>query len=394
MRDIFIISKLIIKKKLKILTDDEKSLLQNFKKEYPFAGQTNFDFIVGKISNYSLIDKEKAWQKIASKSNKRNVFSLNKKKGSWLRYAAAALIVVSLSVYFFRKDAFVNPADTHETVVIDIPVIKPGTNKAVLVLAGGEQVVLGKGKSYKNASAASSGEEITYKNSLSKKGDKLFNYLIVPRGGNFTISLSDGTKVWLNSESKLKFPVAFTKGESRDVELLYGEAYFEVSPSIKHQGTHFFVHNNKQQVEVVGTQFNIKAYPDENNVFTTLVEGKVTVSTDQQTEKLVPGQQSQLNLKYKSFKISQVDVSRSIAWKEGVFYFEDESIENILRTMSRWYDFEYKFKSETLKNSRFTGLIKKRKNLEDILNVISRTSNIKYSINSKNDVNEVIISSK
>lgn len=393
MKDIFIISKLIIKKKLKILTDDEKSLLKNYKKEYPFAGQTNFDFIVSKISNYSLIDKEKAWQKIASKSNKRNVFSLNEKKDSWMRYAAAALIVVSLSVYFFRKHAFVNPVDTHETVAVD-PVIKPGTDKAILVLAGGEQIILGKGKSYKNASAISSGEEITYNNSLSKKGDKLFNYLIVPRGGNFTISLSDGTKVWMNSESKLKFPVTFTKGESRNVELLYGEAYFEVSPSSKHQGTHFFVHNNKQQVEVVGTQFNIKAYPDENNVFTTLVEGKVNVSTDQHTEKLIPGQQSQLNLKNKSFKISYVDVSRSIAWKEGVFYFEDESIENILRTMSRWYDFEYRLKSETLKDSRFTGLIKKRKNLEDILNIISRTSNIKYSINSKNNVNEVIISSK
>ncbi len=89
-----------------------------------------------------------------------------------------------------------------------------------------------------------------------------------------------------------------------------------------------------------------------------------------------------------------VDVSRATAWKEGMFFFEDEPIDNILRTMSRWYNFDYKFLTESSKNTRFTGVIKKKKNLEEILNIISRTSNIKYSINSKNDINEVIITSK
>ncbi|MCI9846843.1 FecR family protein [Flavobacterium pectinovorum] len=335
----------------------------------------------------SQIDINKDLKKVHSKINVpvRKIYN-------W-RYASAAAVILLLASTYFFKDTLTDNPQQNVTVAVKSR-IEPGTDKAVLVLANGEKVTLGNGVNYAGQNVKSNNEQIFYNNSNSSKNATEYNYLIVPRGGNFSINLADGTKVWLNSESKLKFPVAFSDGEERKVDLIYGEAYFDVSPSTRHKGSHFKVHHDKQEVEVVGTEFNIKAYNNESHVYTTLVEGKVAVSSGGKKVNLVPNQQFNMDLTTSTFKISNVDVSRSIAWKEGVFYFEDESIENILRTMSRWYDFEYRFKSETLKNSRFTGLIKKRKNLEDILNIISRTSNIKYSINSKNNVNEVIISSK
>ncbi|WP_163407093.1 FecR family protein [Flavobacterium ajazii] len=332
---------------------------------------------------------EKVWQKIQHQEKPvRKLF--NKKK--IYAIAASVVLLISLGTFLYNQKSLISNKSNNQSVVSNT--IKIGTDKAILTLEDGSEVALEKDKNYKNKNVSSNGQEIVYDQSAGTEKEILFNYLTIPRGGQYTIKLADGTQVWLNSESKLKFPVAFSDKVSRNVELMYGEAYFDVSPSSKHKGTHFKVFHNKQEIEVIGTEFNIKAYPDESNIYTTLVEGKVALSFGARKENLLPNQQSNLDLNTNKFKISNVDVSRSVAWKEGVFYFEDESIENILKTMSRWYDFEYRFKSETLKSSRFTGLIKKRKNLEDILNIISRTSNIKYSINSKNNVNEVIISSK
>ena len=147
-----------------------------------------------------------------------------------------------------------------------------------MTLADGSKIALEKGTPVQTQNANSNGEELIYESS--KNTSRLvYNYLTIPRGGQFVIKLSDGTKVWLNSASQLKFPVAFIEGESREVELVYGEAYFEVSPSTAHKGAHFQVYNKKQKVEVVGTEFNIKAYKDESNIYTTLVNGKVNVET-------------------------------------------------------------------------------------------------------------------
>ncbi len=374
------------------MSKDEKLDLKNFKKEYPFATKTDFDEVARKISSYSLIDNENAWKAIVAKSqNKRKTLfvpSLN----SWLKYGAAASVIIASSIYFFTKDLNLEPVKENTPTIVKTS-IQPGSDKAILVLANGKQVALGKGESYKSGDVRSNDEEITY-GKASDKRELQYNYLIVPRGGTFTINLSDGTRVWLNSESKLKYPTAFIDGEPRKVELVYGEAYFEVDPSTKHKRAHFQVYHTEQEIEVLGTQFNIKAYKNESNILTTLVEGKVDVSYKNMHRKLVPSQQSDLDLTSRNFKISTVDVSRTVAWKDGLFYFEDESIDNILRTMSRWYDFEYKFTTESSKNTRFTGVIKKKKNLQEILDIISRTSNIKYSINSKNDIYEVVITSK
>lgn len=314
-------------------------------------------------------------------------------KKRMFQYAAAASLLLFATVPFLLKENSNSDKSSPKTVV-ENAAIPAGTDKATLTLEDGTIVDLEKNKNYTSDNAVSNGTDIVYKSSNHSANKVSYNTLTIPRGGQYHLILQDSTVVWLNSESQIRFPVAFQNGSSRKVELIYGEAYFNVSPSTKHKGAHFEVYHDKQEVEVMGTEFNIKAYPNENNIYTTLVEGKVAVRFEGKNKNLIPNQQSKLNLTDKSFKISNVDVSQSIAWKEGLFYFEDEPIENILRTMSRWYDFEYKFKNESLKKERFTGLIKKRKNLQDILNIISRTSNIKYSINPKNNVNEVTITSK
>ena len=148
--------------------------------------------------------------------------------------------------------------------------------------------------------------------------------------------LSDGTKVWLNSESQLKYPVAFNDGETRQVELVYGEAYFDVSPSTAHKGARFKVFNQSQEVEVLGTEFNIKAYKDETNIYTTLVEGKVAISAAGKNQILKPNQQSNLNLETGSIEITTVDVYNETTWIDGIFSFENKPLKEILKVLSRW----------------------------------------------------------
>jgi ferric-dicitrate binding protein FerR (iron transport regulator) len=263
-------------------------------------------------------------------------------------------------------------------------------------LENGEEVTLTKGTQFQTQNAISNGEEIVYqqlsspapalpsgRQSRENNKPQTTNTLTIPRGGQFYIKMSDGTKVWLNSESQLKYPVSFTDGESRQVELVYGEAYFEVSPSTKHKGSDFKVVHNKQEVQVLGTAFNIKAYKDETNVYTTLVEGSVAINYVGRTQKLVPGQQSNLNVNANTLTISEVDVKTEIAWKDGVFNFKEKSLKDIMKVLSRWYDMEVVFENKELENVGFVGVLRKNQDIEDILSLIKSTSINNYEINNK-----------
>lgn len=228
--------------------------------------------------------------------------------------ATAAIFISTFSVISNSSEAIKND---------DLPLallIQTGTDKAVLTLADGSNVELIKGESYTTKSARSNGKEIVY-NSTSAKKEVAYNYLTIPKGGQFFVQLSDNTQVWLNSESQLKYPVNFIEGENRKVELLYGEAYFDVSPSTLHKGSKFIVSNQSQEIEVLGTEFNIKAYKDESNLLTTLVEGKVAIHAMNNTLFLNPNQQFKLDVINNSTVISEVDVYREISWKNGLYNF-------------------------------------------------------------------------
>ena len=297
------------------------------------------------------------------------------------KYAAAAVIVFGLG-YFFQQDSFNTPIE--ETPIIVSTTIEPGTDKATLTLEDGSQLVLEKGESFQTQSANSNGEEIIYDAGKQNSSEVVYNYLTIPRGRQFHVVLSDGTEVWLNSESQLKYPVAFIEGETRQVELVYGEAYFDVSPSTEHNGAKFKVVNQAQEVEVLGTEFNVKAYKDEVYIYTTLVEGKVAVNFDSKTQDLLPSEQSNYNPITKDLVITEVDVYNEISWKDGVFSFERKPLKEIMKVLSRWYDMEVVFENKSLEDVRFFGVLGKDQKIEEILETIKKFNIIEeYEIKAK-----------
>lgn len=293
------------------------------------------------------------------------------------KYAVAASLIAFVSLTFFFKNEDTNETEIKVVETIIKPVIEIGTDKATLTLGDGSQIALEKGTSFQRQNTTSNGEEIVYESGKSKSDIIEYNYLTIPRGGQFSIKLSDGTQVWLNSESKLKYPVKFVEGKLRKVELVYGEAYFAVSPSSAHKGAKFMVFNDSQEIEVIGTEFNVKAYKDESNVYTTLVEGKVAISIDDRKQHLVPGQQLYLDKTSKTLLIKSVDVYNETAWKDGVFSFENKTLKEMMEVLSRWYDVEVIIENKSIENEEFVGVLRKNQNLKEILTNIKNFGIIK-----------------
>ena len=299
-----------------------------------------------------------------------------RKSNNILKYVAAAVFIgILASSYFFRDSVFNSPIENSPVIVNSI---ETGTDKATLTLSDGSVVALEKGASFKTKNANSNGEQIVYGAAKKNKNSKTrYNYLTVPRGGQFFVKLSDGTQVWLNSESQLKYPESFIDGETRKVELVYGEAYFDVSPSTEHKGAKFQVFNQSQEIEVLGTEFNIKAYKDETNIYTTLVEGKVVVDNGVLKQNLTPNQQSTLNVLNNNMSVAVVDVYTEISWKNGIFSFKGKSLKDIMKVISRWYDIDVIFESAELEGVTFKGVLGKDQNIEEILLTIKTLSIIK-----------------
>jgi len=281
------------------------------------------------------------------------------------KYAVASSVVLLISLtYILNRD---NTSITTNPILVNTNIIEPGKDKATLTLEDGSIIALEKGNTYQIQNASSNGEKLVYDSGAKTSKKIVYNYLTVPRGGQFHIILSDGTQVWLNSESQLKYPVLFNEEDSRKVELVYGEAYFDVSPSSEHKGLKFKVFNQSQEVEVFGTEFNIKAYKDDTKIYTTLVEGKVTVNIGNLKQSLLPSQQLSLNRKTNNTTVNYVDVFNEVSWKDGVFSFENIPLKEMMKVLSRWYDVEVLFKNKSIENEQFVGVLRKSQNLEEIL---------------------------
>ncbi|WKB81823.1 DUF4974 domain-containing protein [Cellulophaga lytica] len=317
------------------------------------------------------IDSEKGWVLVNSKLSK--TFKLK----HFFPYAAILALTFG-ALYAILAEQ--NNAEGHKIVgspekeqVID-------RNKPTLTLDDGSTIVLTAGKNYTDSNVTSNGTEIIYKKDSEKGGAATaYNILTIPRGGQFFLTLSDKTKVWLNSESKLKFPKSFSDKESeRVVELLYGEAYFDVSSSELHNGKEFRVISKGQNIQVLGTEFNIKAYANQEYIATTLIEGKVQLHYGDLEKSLNPNQKSVLNLKSTSIQISEVDVFDEISWKNGLFSFKDLPLEEIMETLARWYDIEVFFANPELTKVKFTGVFSKKQAIDNILTIIESTNELKF----------------
>lgn len=326
-------------------------------------------------------DHQKTIEQLLRTIRKEKSFVHRLKTNAVYKYTAAASIAILITAGIWFTKTNTSDSQFTEPIIVN-NLIKSGTDKATLTLEDGTDVALIKGETIKTQNATSNGEEIIYNNSTSR--ELVNNYLTTARGEQFQITLADGTQVWLNSETQLKYPVSFTDGYSRQVELVYGEAYFDVSPSTEHDGSKFKVYNNNQEVEVLGTEFNIKAYKDENNIYTTLVEGKVEVTANEVNQVLAPNQQSNLYIVTNNLSVTNVDVRGEIAWLNGEFRVQSKNLKEIMKTLSRWYDMDVVFANKELEEVKFVGILRKDQNIVDILNMIKNFGVIKnYEINNK-----------
>lgn len=331
-------------------------------------------------SNYKGFKSESSLKEALAVIAKENESKPRKiiKLTALLKYAAILIVLVSSGLYFFNYDF----GKTNSVTIVNE--IKVGTDKATLTLDNGTSISLEKGKEFNSKSANSDGEKIIYNsNSATDNEEVAFNYLTIPRGGEFYIELADNTKVWLNSETQLKYPVAFKNGKTREVELLYGEAYFEVSPSTAHNGAKFIVHTQQQAIEVIGTQFNVKAYNNEQKIYTTLAEGKVKVVIDGESEILKPSQQTTFNKTTNDINIATVDVAYETAWRTGYFNFTNKSFIEVAAVLARWYNVEFHFENKVLENLKINGVVSKNQNVEYFLFTLKNIEKIKYEIKDK-----------
>lgn len=304
--------------------------------------------------------------------------------GRWKAAAAVILVLVAALALLARKYVWQEPARPGDSIAGQQADVSPGSDKATLLLADGSLIALedsgvGTVREANGIRIRQQDGEVIYEVTESKaagsenrNNPEEWNTISTPLGGQFQLHLPDGSKVWLNAGSDLRFPAAFT-GTLREVELK-GEAYFEVARNEKKP---FHVKVNGLTVEVLGTHFNVKAYEDEPVVQTTLVEGRVNVRTPAGEELLSPGKQASMDKREGTLKVSDVRTADVIAWKNGLFRFSDESVDEVMRRIGRWYNVEVIY-GEIRPETRFSGMISRQVPLSQVLEMLEMTGGARF----------------
>lgn len=313
------------------------------------------------------VNTSRAWKKVDDKALKT--------KNSYWKYVVAAIVVIgflSFPIYFF-----LNAPLEQEHRVVNVNELDPPSKGIVFQDQNGNAVTFGKNDSVVSGKYYQANrKQLKIAEVPEAVGT---NTITVPTGKQFNIELSDGTKVTLNAKSKLEFPTSFKESEHRKVALIYGEAYFEVTPAAENNDKKFVVENSNQNIEVLGTSFNIENYK-EAKIVTTLVEGKINLLYGEDKIAMTPGQQSTVkdnNLE----DIKKVNIYEHIAWKDGMFLFKDKSLGDIFNVLSRWYNIEVEFEQKELQEMKFNGRFKQQQKLKKILHIIENTKRARFELN-------------
>jgi ferric-dicitrate binding protein FerR (iron transport regulator) len=313
------------------------------------------------------LDHRGAWRQllkaIAPRRYKRRVF---------VRWTSAAAVVVGVFVASW--------AWWHGEGDASLATALPGSTKATLLLPEGQRFQLDG-----DVTLAMSGERLSVEDrsvalleevrQAPPRAIEDYHLLAVPRGGEYQLALADGTRVWLNSDSRLRFPLPFAAGE-REV-YLDGEAYFEVQ---RDEERPFIVRTDAGTVRVLGTAFNVSVYPEKRGIVTTLVTGKVVVAAGEALVHLAPGEQAAWREGDERFSVQAVDAAHYTSWIKGVFEFEDTALCDILAYLSRWYNVDFEFADQEVAALRFTGGAKKYRPLEEFLRVIERSCEVQFNV--------------
>ncbi len=303
----------------------------------------------------------------------------------FIRFAAAIAVMLLLGsgIYYWVNPVGDNDKNNKSLTAIAIENdALPGTDRATLTLADGSIILV---DSVANGNLGSQGNtqivkldsgQLAYNiNSYgTSPGNTLYNTIATPRGGQFSLILPDGSKVWLNAASSLKFPVVFS-GNNRIVELS-GEGYFEV---VKNSRQPFQVKVNEAVIEVLGTSFNVNSYAEEDNMSTTLIEGSVKVISNGGTSLLKPGQQANMDKNAVVSVKTNVNTAAVVAWKEGYFIFDEVDIKMVMRQIARWYNMEVKY-SDRERKETYYGKIKRNTKLSEVLKVLEE-SEVSFTVN-------------
>jgi len=361
---------LIYKYIIGTLSSDENKHLQNWLEESPtnrafFEKIYNSDKISSQYDLYQSIDEKKAYERFLMLTNQKGRrFTIQ----PLLKYAAIFVVALSITLTFFIK----NNGRQYDT-----PTITPGSYQAVLVTNSGAKInlnsdTINKLQINKDTWVDNHNGNLSYSENSISSNDTEYNTVIIPRGGEYKITLADDTKVHLNSQSELRYPTTFN-GNSRNV-YLKGEGYFDIAPDAQRP---FFVHANGLKIKQYGTGFNVYSR-DINTIDVVLVHGSVSVITpdNKHAYKMEPSQLAHYNSKNNKVDIQTVDINTYIGWTKGRFVFENKSLSNIMEALSLWYNFDYEFDKAVLEEIKFTGNVSKEAHIESIFHSIEFTTNV------------------
>jgi ferric-dicitrate binding protein FerR (iron transport regulator) len=382
----FYISDLIAKRNKGTISPEEMEQLESWMNESNenleiFQRATDNKHLVTKLEVYQLFKKNEVRAALENE-----LFSAKTRKlypKALLRYAAVLIpfmLLVGVSWYFLNESKS-PPLSSLDKVV------KPGSQKAMLKLSDGKIMELDNSNLLAELQEGDA-KVINEQNSLIYSSEEesfapkavIYNELITPRGGGYKLQLADGTEVTMNAGSSLRYPVAFS--DSIRQVFLEGEAYFDVS----HNGKPFIVSCESLDVRVLGTRFNVSSYADDAEIKTTLVEGKVKVTTDGNPNLadegiiLAPDDQAIFSRDDAIVEVVKVNTSQYTSWVDGKFEFNNANMNEVMKRLARWYDFEYEFESDAAKDYHFTARIDNDQSISSILEMLEMTTDIKFEI--------------
>jgi len=322
------------------------------------------------------------WKAIDVESSKLRMKKMLRPRSRKYFYAsgiAAVLVLAFMLIYptffSFHEKTATAPAPDY------IGAIVPGQPMATLTQSDGASVDLKNENFIVKSHPKPVTEDVSLQNTRAELEEIACNVITVPRGGEFHIVLEDSTEVWLNADSYLEYPESFSD-ENRRVKVS-GEAYFKVHPE---KNRPFYVYTSGQVVRVYGTEFGVNAYPEDNNVYTTLVEGKVGIFPEEMQSSMLflsPDHQAVFSKSEENITVEPVNSRITTSWKDGMFVFEDQTLKQIMVQLSRWYDFEYEFADETVEQIQFKGRIHRYSKFADLLEILSKAGGVRFS--SKDD---------
>ncbi|GGH22704.1 FecR family protein [Sphingobacterium alkalisoli] len=356
-------------------TDSELEILEQWIRKDP-RNKALFDNLVAdeSISEESdfldAINMDRAWGKINARANKsKSPIRL------WYSIAASILIIVGFSLFYFRSGEVASPKNTASIPTVSNDVAPADAGARLIAPSGKEylledEIILG----HNGSVTSKEGKNIIENHVTQSEEETLYNVLEVPKANFFKMNLPDGSVIWINAMSSLRFPVKFGHKERR--VYLKGEAYFEVAKDVNRP---FIVDVEGKEVRVFGTEFNVRTY---NNIFkTTLVEGKVEVSGNGISEYLIPGQYATWN--NNRFVVDQADLQKDLAWKNNEFYFKNDNIVQIASQLMMWYDLDVKIASNISTTKTYSGSINRNVNLSEVLTMLKFVSNLDFMLKGK-----------